>query len=164
MKQFKIEQEIRKSLSLESYIYLINEYIELKNIIKTKYNQNVDNISKLNSTISVLKENNIKIPRKLNSIYLSLSDDSSINECKKLAEDISNIVSIGNLRYLIGDIAEKENLSLEDISLSIGCEANTLDNLVHNKLTIRKSDFEKFISHYGIKEIIEEWYPRYILI
>ncbi|WP_455795026.1 hypothetical protein [Clostridium butyricum] len=49
------------------------------------------------------------------------------------------------MRYLIGDIAFKEKLSLEDISRAIGCEPNTLDNSVHKTYKIKENDIQKFI-------------------
>jgi len=161
--KFEIEQEVRENLSLKSYVYLINEYIKLTDIIKMQHNESENKLFKIKTTIDVLKENNIKIPEELNSIHSNLYGELSLKHgYLKLTEDISKIVSIKNLRYLIGDIARKENLSLEAISILIGCELNTLDNLVHNVFSIKKSDFEKFINYYGIKEIIEYWNGRYV--
>lgn len=163
MEEYEIEQEVRENLSLKSYIYLINQYIKLTDIIKMQHNENKDKLFKLKTIIDVLKENSIKIPEKLNSIYSDLCSELSLNNrYLKLTDDISRIVSIRNLRYLIGDIASKENLSLEDISISIGCEPNTLDNLVHNTFGIKKSDIDKFINYYGIVESIEDWNVIYV--
>ncbi|KOR55615.1 hypothetical protein FDA33_10510 [Clostridium botulinum] len=163
---FEIKQQIKDNLSLESYIYLINQYIELTskiNMLHDKSENKLFKLKEIKTTINVLKENNIKIPEELNSIYLNLCSELSFYyEYFKLAEDIQGIVSIKNLRYMIGDIADKEKLSLEDISRTIGCEPNTLDNLVHKTYKIEKNDIQKFIEHYGIKQIIDYWNGRYI--
>lgn len=163
---FEVGKEIKEKLSLKGYIYLVNEYIELMAKIKNLQEKNEDKFSKLKqirTTINVLKENNIKIPEELSFIYSSLCKELSFYyEYFKLLDDIRAIVSINNLRYLIDDIADKEKLSLESISLVIGCERNTLDNLVHRTHEIKKSDIQKFIDYYGIKQIIDYWNGRYV--
>jgi len=163
---FEVNQEIKKNLSIKGYVYLINEYIELKSKMKRLHDKSEDKLLKLmqnKTSINVLKKNNIKIPEELSFIYFNLCSELSFyDEYFKLAEDISEIVPINNLRYLIGDIAYKEKSSLEDISRTIGCEPNTLDNLVHKTYEIKKNDIQKFIEHYGIKQVIENWNGRYI--
>lgn len=162
----KIKSKIKENLSLKGYIYLINEYIELTSKINILNDKNEDKLFQLRqnkTAINVLKENNIKIPKELYSLYFNLcSEVSFYYEYFKLIDDIQEIISINNLRYLIGDIAFKEKLSLEDISRAIGCEPNTLDNLVHKTYKIKENDFQKFIGYYGIKQIIDYWNGRYI--
>lgn len=157
--------EIREKLSLKSYIYLINEYIELtpkENMLNDKKNDQVFKFNKIKAAIDVLKENSIKIPEELNSIYLNLCNELSFSyDYLKLKKEISEIVSIYNLRYLIGDISSKEKLSLEDISILIGCLPNTLDNLVHTTYGISKSDLKKFTDYYRIKHF-DYWDGRYV--
>lgn len=157
--------EIREKLSLKSYIYLINEYIELttkENMLNDKKDDQFFKFNKIKTAIDVLKENSIKIPEELNFIYSNLCNELSFSyDYLKLKKEISEIVSVNNLRYLIGDISNKENLSLEDISILIGCLPNTLDNLVHKEYGISKSNFQKFIDHYGIKPF-DYWNERYV--
>ena len=44
---FEVNQEIKKNLSIKGYVYLINEYIELKSKMKRLHDKSEDKLLKL---------------------------------------------------------------------------------------------------------------------
>lgn len=149
---------IRKNLSIEDYIYLFNIYSDIHKNLDNLYKER-ENIA---ITLATLKAYNL-IPDESNEKYLSLR--TRLNEIShelQIIDEISCITSIENLRYFIGNIQEKENISFEEMSIKAGCEPKTLYNLVSNTYSISENELNKIINYYGMNAILPSWKRRYV--
>lgn len=149
---------IRKNLSIEDYIYLFNIYSDIHKNLDSLYKER-ENIL---ITLATLKAYNI-IPDESNVKYLSLK--TRLNEISyelQIIDEISRITSIENLRYFIGNIQEKENISFEEMSIKTGCNHKTIYNLVCNTYSISENELNKIVNYYGMNAILPSWKRRYV--
>ena len=164
MNNFIEFQKTRDNLSLDDYIYLINQYNNLNEEISVLYKKNINmksDIKELKTTMKVLKRHNMNIPIELNKMYEylkeKLNESTSVYKSfHKLLYDISDLAGIRNLRYVVNTISRKDNKSLEELSLLAGLYPNKLRNLIEFE-HINSDDIQKFAQFYDINKVCDCW-------
>lgn len=155
---------IRETIQLSHYIDLVNQYVAInKQVRKLDQDREVilQNLKKANNTLVFLNKNNLKVDGSLvQYIDTVVSELDSLEETKKtltkLAIDLDTICRTSNVRYVVHFVAKKENISLKELSIKVGCKAEAFDILVSD-LYISGVDLVKLCEYYGIWHMPPEW-------
>lgn len=92
-----------------------------------------------------------------NFIKKNKSEKNKIKILNHLLDESAFLYRITNLRYVIYFISKKENITLKELALNLGCEENYFDNLSDDSIKISSEVIQRLCNKYNIVGELAEW-------